>query len=282
MAIFGREQHFFSTLFDQHAAALAWRPLQTVRMICSFTSLIAKGSMMKLGSPLLFLALAALAVLSPRGAVADCCFGIGFGSMMRPCCLSIHDHQTTREQCIPKTPFMGGAVGWTDGACPTDAAEANEIIQKMPDQSSSKRAAGQMKEDDDTQQEIDQHAAVGGMPAVANQQPAEEAAGRDAAVPPPTTKKAAFLAGEPQQGMAAAWSSRVENLEARMSEIDGRVELLTQQAAERATPTKELLVMLASCVFLGAGVSVIVSRWTVQKVWAKACASGGGRSLLVE
>lgn len=221
--------------------------------------------MVKLCSPL-FLVLAALAVLSPRGAVADCCFGIGFGSMMKPCCLSIHEDATTREQCTPGAPLMGGAVGWTDGACPTDAAEANEIIQKMRE--SSKRA-GQMKEDD-TRETND--AAVG-MP-VASQ--LSEEAGRDPA--PPPNAKGAFLQGE-QQGVA--WSSRVENLEARISEIDGRVEMLTQQAAEKAAP-KELLVMLASCLLLGAGVSVVVARWTVQKVWAKACANGGGRSLLVE
>merc|ERR550514_1416676 len=120
-----------------------------------------------------------------------------------------------------------------------------------------------MKEEDDTPRETNQHAAVG-VP-VASQ--LSEEAGRDPVPPPPNAKAAAFLSGEQQQGVA--WSSRVDHLEARMSEIDDRVEMLTQQASERAAAPKELLVMLASCLFLGAGVSVVVSRWTAQKVWAK-------------
>merc|ERR1719223_2078642 len=56
-----------------------------------------------------------------------CCFSIGFGDGMQPCCL-----QTTASvgmsACSTETR-MGGATGFTEGACPTTAEEAQQAMQ---------------------------------------------------------------------------------------------------------------------------------------------------------
>lgn len=58
-----------------------------------------------------------------------CCFSIGFGALMRPCCL----------QTLPSVQLafchegnrMGGATGFTEGVCPTTAEEAHETLQHL-------------------------------------------------------------------------------------------------------------------------------------------------------
>lgn len=60
---------------------------------------------------------------------SGCCFSIGFGALMRPCCL----------QTLPSAQLafchvgnrMGGATGFTEGVCPTTAEEAHETLQHL-------------------------------------------------------------------------------------------------------------------------------------------------------
>jgi hypothetical protein len=70
-----------------------------------------------------------LAEESPFG----CCFSIGFGTLMRPCCLQTHPsvQLASCSQTHPSVPSMGGARGFTEGACPTTAEEAHETLQHL-------------------------------------------------------------------------------------------------------------------------------------------------------
>lgn len=57
---------------------------------------------------------------------AGCCFSLGYGSMMKPCCLetqSVSDVSSCKRE-----PRMGGASSYSLGNCPVDADDAAKIV----------------------------------------------------------------------------------------------------------------------------------------------------------
>jgi len=63
-------------------------------------------------------------------ASGSCCFAIGYGSMMTPCCLQEIDCEEYEQRKNGESvPVLGGAIGKAD-KCPGDASEAHMIIQK--------------------------------------------------------------------------------------------------------------------------------------------------------
>jgi len=58
-----------------------------------------------------------------------CCFRIGYGSRMVPCCLKVINCTTYEQE--QGQPTMGGASGITHGQCPTTAADAATVIQQQ-------------------------------------------------------------------------------------------------------------------------------------------------------
>merc|ERR1740138_18703 len=56
-----------------------------------------------------------------------CCYQIGFGAMMKPCCLTTS--QKKKEDCQNKEKMVGGGIGWSADGCPTDPDQANSWIQ---------------------------------------------------------------------------------------------------------------------------------------------------------
>jgi hypothetical protein len=58
-----------------------------------------------------------------------CCFSIGFGAFMRPCCLQALPNEQLASCQVGNR--MGGATGFTEGACPTTAEEAHEALQHL-------------------------------------------------------------------------------------------------------------------------------------------------------
>eukprot|EP00747_Dinoflagellata_sp_TGD_P186207 gnl/TRDRNA2_/TRDRNA2_43121_c0_seq1.p1 gnl/TRDRNA2_/TRDRNA2_43121_c0~~gnl/TRDRNA2_/TRDRNA2_43121_c0_seq1.p1 ORF type:complete len:624 (+),score=75.82 gnl/TRDRNA2_/TRDRNA2_43121_c0_seq1:40-1911(+) len=75
---------------------------------------------------------------SPKAAHADhakiefgCCFSIGFGNRMKPCCLSIKSEKATETACAGNhATHVGGALGWRVGNCPKDAEEGFRFIRE--------------------------------------------------------------------------------------------------------------------------------------------------------
>jgi len=61
-------------------------------------------------------------------ATAGCCFSIGYGAMMVPCCLKTQFVEDVAS-CATQQE-MGGSAGWSEGRCPTSAKEADELISK--------------------------------------------------------------------------------------------------------------------------------------------------------
>jgi len=62
---------------------------------------------------------------------SECCFRIGYGAMMKPCCLRILD--SCDEYYAQKSSsglIIGGGIGRSDGKCPADAEAAAKMIQK--------------------------------------------------------------------------------------------------------------------------------------------------------
>eukprot|EP00928_Gymnodinium_smaydae_P038179 TRINITY_DN26384_c0_g4_i1.p1 TRINITY_DN26384_c0_g4~~TRINITY_DN26384_c0_g4_i1.p1 ORF type:complete len:852 (+),score=120.81 TRINITY_DN26384_c0_g4_i1:97-2652(+) len=59
-----------------------------------------------------------------------CCYRIGYGVRMIPCCLSTENK--TKDVCLAPAPgghpMVGGAIGWST-ECPTSAADANAQMQ---------------------------------------------------------------------------------------------------------------------------------------------------------
>mmetsp|Transcript_120075 Transcript_120075/g.346873 ORF Transcript_120075/g.346873 Transcript_120075/m.346873 type:complete len:169 (+) Transcript_120075:83-589(+) len=55
-----------------------------------------------------------------------CCFSIGYGSMMKPCCLKTW-HVRSLSEC-PVAQLLGGATSYTSGACPATPAAAETIL----------------------------------------------------------------------------------------------------------------------------------------------------------
>ena len=63
-----------------------------------------------------------------------CCFRIGHGSRMVPCCLKIIDceeYDNLFEGYEETGPMLGGAIG-EHHYCPEDAEEAGHLIAGMP------------------------------------------------------------------------------------------------------------------------------------------------------
>eukprot|EP00929_Paragymnodinium_shiwhaense_P076811 TRINITY_DN39542_c0_g1_i1.p1 TRINITY_DN39542_c0_g1~~TRINITY_DN39542_c0_g1_i1.p1 ORF type:complete len:360 (+),score=50.22 TRINITY_DN39542_c0_g1_i1:134-1213(+) len=56
-----------------------------------------------------------------------CCFSIGFGSFMKPCCLK-EKIVSRPEQCRTRDS-MGGATSFHEGACPATADEAADLMR---------------------------------------------------------------------------------------------------------------------------------------------------------
>merc|ERR1719324_2308556 len=56
-----------------------------------------------------------------------CCYSIGYGAMMVPCCLSTK--QTKEELCKNPDGFVGGEKAWNATGCPRNAAEASTWLQ---------------------------------------------------------------------------------------------------------------------------------------------------------
>eukprot|EP00397_Hematodinium_sp_SG-2012_P037030 GEMP01040063.1.p1 GENE.GEMP01040063.1~~GEMP01040063.1.p1 ORF type:complete len:201 (+),score=35.26 GEMP01040063.1:304-906(+) len=62
---------------------------------------------------------------------AACCYRIGYGDRMVPCCLKL-DENLSEQQCLgtEDQPLLGGAVGW-HATCPSSAHEAADWIKKQ-------------------------------------------------------------------------------------------------------------------------------------------------------
>lgn len=58
-----------------------------------------------------------------------CCFSLGYGDFMRPCCLQTSPN-VQLSACNVDDIRMGGATGFIEGACPTTAEEAQESLQR--------------------------------------------------------------------------------------------------------------------------------------------------------
>merc|ERR1712129_170574 len=65
---------------------------------------------------------------------AGCCFSIGYGDRMRPCCLSSRE-VVAREECRTAKRF-GGVTAFHAGSCPASADEAADLIQEKNSPSS--------------------------------------------------------------------------------------------------------------------------------------------------
>lgn len=59
-----------------------------------------------------------------------CCFSIGYGDMMAPCCLTIISKEMDDKACKDKKKELGGAVGWAQ-SCPANNQEADKIIKDV-------------------------------------------------------------------------------------------------------------------------------------------------------
>jgi len=55
-----------------------------------------------------------------------CCYSIGYGDMMRPCCLQTTPNVTTSSCAVGKR--MGGASGFSGEVCPSTAEEAHQLL----------------------------------------------------------------------------------------------------------------------------------------------------------
>jgi hypothetical protein len=56
----------------------------------------------------------------------SCCYSIGYGAMMVPCCLNTTEG--VEESACETGKRTGGATGWVEGACPTSAEEAAGLL----------------------------------------------------------------------------------------------------------------------------------------------------------
>merc|ERR1719235_1161298 len=72
------------------------------------------------------------------------CFEIGYGSMMVPCCLSVHPGKAKNECGSLDPQETGGAKGWSE-ECPATAEQANQVIkaQEKTEAPSDEDAAGE-------------------------------------------------------------------------------------------------------------------------------------------
>jgi len=77
---------------------------------------------------------AALLNVTQASKPAGCCFSIGYGDRMRPCCLSSKEVAAPQE-CRTEQR-LGGATGFHAGSCPASADEAAQLIQQKNSRSS--------------------------------------------------------------------------------------------------------------------------------------------------
>merc|ERR1711907_480957 len=70
----------------------------------------------------------AMAETQESVSATGCCFSIGYGAMMKPCCLTTKKG-VLRSKCPPHGR-VGGAQGFTLGACPTSADAAKLLIDQ--------------------------------------------------------------------------------------------------------------------------------------------------------
>jgi len=63
---------------------------------------------------------------TPATSANGCCYSIGYGDMMVPCCL-ITDVTETKTKCDSKKMGLGGASGWA-ATCPSSASEAHSML----------------------------------------------------------------------------------------------------------------------------------------------------------
>jgi hypothetical protein len=61
--------------------------------------------------------------LRPVANAQGCCYVIGYGAMMRPCCLQT-ELASNASMCRTRQR-LGGAAGYSAGGCPTSAAQAS-------------------------------------------------------------------------------------------------------------------------------------------------------------
>jgi len=59
---------------------------------------------------------------------SGCCFSIGFGALMKPCCL--HAETVASEGACKVENRIGGATGYHSGGCPATPAEAADLINQ--------------------------------------------------------------------------------------------------------------------------------------------------------
>eukprot|EP00747_Dinoflagellata_sp_TGD_P197033 gnl/TRDRNA2_/TRDRNA2_67951_c0_seq1.p1 gnl/TRDRNA2_/TRDRNA2_67951_c0~~gnl/TRDRNA2_/TRDRNA2_67951_c0_seq1.p1 ORF type:complete len:180 (-),score=30.52 gnl/TRDRNA2_/TRDRNA2_67951_c0_seq1:100-639(-) len=78
-----------------------------------------------------FCAAAASSATSEKAdAGAGCCFSIGYGSMMKPCCLETHQVKKSSDCSVGQR--MGGATGFSASGCPKDAEKASTLMKTGP------------------------------------------------------------------------------------------------------------------------------------------------------
>lgn len=70
--------------------------------------------------------------LAAEPATAGCCFSIGYGAMMKPCCLEVTPANTASD-CMSDHPVLGGATQFNGTSCPRNADEAAEWIHEKRD-----------------------------------------------------------------------------------------------------------------------------------------------------
>jgi hypothetical protein len=68
-------------------------------------------------------------MIAVASAEIGCCFSIGYGRLMEPCCL--HTCSGAADTCTSKQELLGGVVGWAK-TCPSSARDAARLL-KAPD-----------------------------------------------------------------------------------------------------------------------------------------------------
>merc|ERR1711865_267274 len=58
-----------------------------------------------------------------------CCFSVGFGALMRPCCLETRPN-VQQSDCSVRSR-IGGATSFREGACPRTAEEGHQAMQPV-------------------------------------------------------------------------------------------------------------------------------------------------------
>jgi len=73
-----------------------------------------------------------------------CCFEIGYGDMMVPCCLKVEKSKSEEECPIDEVSTAGGGTGWSE-ECPANAEKAAQVIAAR------RKAAPQTPSDPDSE-----------------------------------------------------------------------------------------------------------------------------------